>query len=243
MDSNIFALTERYVKNGRVDPNPDSQQQQQQKSNDIVRSYDGDQNGVDGSSTESNKLTNGVATTAASIVAGGPPRRGSRDNLRDIGTWSNDQADNTRGNKRPGGGLRGPGNYAATATRGRYAAAAAGADKTATETEQDEEEWQGDLTKTQIFTSSTVTQKKTDGSAMPGGVANSSSTNAMPNAANAISSQQTCFPIVSHFNAEEAAQNIKKAVGVSIFLLLLFSIFNLIEELFRSTRFNSYVFI
>ena len=52
-----------------------------------------------------------------------------------------------------------------------------------------EEEWQGDLSKTQIFTAST--QKKDISESI----------------------QQSDFPI-GHFNAEEASQNIKKAVGI-----------------------------
>lgn len=52
-----------------------------------------------------------------------------------------------------------------------------------------EEEWQGDLSKTQIFTAST--QKKDIGETI----------------------EQSDFPI-GHFNAEEATQNIKKAVGI-----------------------------
>lgn len=70
---------------------------------------------------------------------------------------------------------------------------------------ENDEEWQGDLTKTQIFTSSAVAQKKpTD----------------------VVEQQQqpsANFPI-GHFNAEEATQNIKRAVGVSSFKKLIFTI-------------------
>ncbi len=56
---------------------------------------------------------------------------------------------------------------------------------------ENDEEWQGDLSQTQIFTASSQAKK-----------------------------EDTDFPI-GHFNTEEAAQKIKKAIGVRHFYLFL----------------------
>ncbi len=56
---------------------------------------------------------------------------------------------------------------------------------------ENDEEWQGDLSQTQIFTASSQAKK-----------------------------EDTDFPI-GHFNTEEAAQKIKKAIGVRHFLFVL----------------------
>lgn len=137
------------------------------------------------------KLTNGAASptavtaapTVASVVAadGAPPPRRS-DNMRDIGTWSNEQAAQ-RGHPQRG--------------NTRFAQQQQTKSAAADEWENDEE-WQGDLTKTQIFTSSQAA-KRSDGAQAP----------------SAPHPPTTSFPI-GHFDAEEAAQNIKKAVGIGL---------------------------
>jgi len=91
-------------------------------------------------------------------------------NLRDIGTWSNEQAasDSANNNRRPN-----KSNYLNNGNSSRP------------EDPENEEEWQGDLSQTQIFTATSQVGKK----------------------------EETDFPI-GHFNTEEAAQNIKNAIGI-----------------------------
>ena len=70
-------------------------------------------------------------------------------------------------------------------------------------------EWQGDLTKTQIFTASNKSKQESAAAVSAAGTVSQA---APPLAAAAVASD---FPI-GHFNAEEAAQKIKRAVGVSL---------------------------
>ncbi|RMZ95062.1 hypothetical protein BpHYR1_031196, partial [Brachionus plicatilis] len=97
-----------------------------------------------------------------------PPSEQGESNLRQIGTWSNEQAGRGR----------------------RFNQRFNGQSNVQAEEYENDEEWQGDLSKTQIFTASA--QKKEFGEAV----------------------HQSDFPI-GHFNAEEASQNIKKAVGIA----------------------------
>lgn len=170
-------------------------------------------------------ITTTITTTAAATtaplpqrVSTGPRRDVDGDNLRDIGTWSNEQASNdpNRNKRGPHGNRAGPGGinnrYASTVSSGQPA----GGKTTSTTTPvvgnnaeewENEEEWQGDLTQTQIFTSSSVAQKKTDAPQAISGSSNSTSNSGEQQPGSAFS--------IGHFNAEEAAQNIKNAVGVS----------------------------
>lgn len=151
------------------------------------------------------------------------------DNLRDIGTWNTDQSNkrrssNNRFNNRDKSNNKFNNSNNNTNANGNV------------EDWENEDEWQGDLTQTQIFTSSV---QKRDQSKDSNGVEQSANTFTDKNNNNAntnVSSNQVNntndFPI-GHFNAEEAAQNIKKAVGVieaclnfikKVFLLLINSL-------------------
>lgn len=133
-----------------------------------------------------NKLTNGlltaqsVPTSAVGAVGTVGPTSGTtrNDNMRDIGTWSNEQISSDKkqfaaGNRKNLGPNQG----------------------NKKDEWDNEEEWQGDLSQTQIFTASA--QKKEE---------------LNPNDPNARAFDSN-FPI-GHFNAEEATQKIKKAVGI-----------------------------
>lgn len=204
--------------------------------------------------TEDDQLTNGVSTTTSANVLSQPatvsqvsaasstgattttgvpgalPQRThnqlSSDNMRDIGTWSNEQAEANKSRRafaaaaaaRAGAGGQG-GQFNNT---NRYAnsvksssGAAANNNSTnntaAAEEWENEEEWQGDLTKTQIFTSSSVQKTTTTNVSGQKEVTITAATTVVPGG---VAPTPSAFPI-GHFNAEEAAQNIKKAVGVS----------------------------
>lgn len=173
-------------------------------------------------------VNSNIQLDKSSLVGAGQANAGQRidDSLRDIGTWSNEQASdkasgsnfpnkkalhyNRQFNNRyqgPGGGQGAPNNKNANI-----------------EDYDNDEEWQGDLTKTQIFTASA--QKKDHDAqqshqqqqqpAQQSQQSNESSSNSnqlvqsRPDKGKPFDSN---FPI-GHFDAEEATQNIKRAVGV-----------------------------
>lgn len=117
-----------------------------------------------------------------------------QDSLRDIGTWSNEQAtsesNNRRGNK--------SGNRQQNNNRNSNKKNMNGQDNEFSKQNEDlenDEEWQGDLTKTQIFTASSQSKQ-------------------VPEEADTNQDEfNSDFPI-GHFNTEEAAQKIKNAIGV-----------------------------
>ena len=183
-----------------------------------------------------------VATSGAALIdatnteqqnGGGGVVKGKfgNDNLRDIGTWSNEQAASEKngtvesgtgagtgvGAHRPGPSYAGSvaNRIAANSSRAAHAKPAAPGQQQSgapaptraknSAEEWDQEEWQGDLSQTQIFTASS--QKK-DATGASVGVASSA------NDQNDQSRFDSNFPI-GHFNAEEATQKIKRAVGVS----------------------------
>ena len=152
------------------------------------------------------------------------------DNLRDIGTWSNEQAANEKNGAVQGSAVAGGATTVAAVVAGTGARQPAvnntrtysklvqqstaapvqpAVGRTKNSNEEWEEEWQGDLSQTQIFTASS--QKK---EGPPGGANNTSSASAGVNDQNDAARFSSNFPI-GHFNAEEATQKIKKAVGGS----------------------------
>lgn len=128
-------------------------------------------------------------------------RSSKDDNLRDIGTWTNEQADKNSSNRsssshnKPTNFSNNNNNINSTTNsnrqNNRFNNNKGVNNLRQSDDWENEEEWQGDLTQTQIFTASA--QKKDE---------------------NIIGALNSDFPI-GHFNAEEAAQKIKNAVGVS----------------------------
>lgn len=181
------------------------------------------------------KLTNGsavgtslaAATTMVAlpqrVVAGAPRRDVDGDNLRDIGTWSNEQANKQQQQQQRGGNRAAFNNrYSNTVSDGGAKTATQGGNANAEEWEN-EEEWQGDLTQTQIFTSSSVAAQKKSDVGAPAATTAAQVASTAVTATSGSDQPTTNFPI-GHFNAEEAAQNIKNAVGVSHCLVFMLCI-------------------
>lgn len=110
--------------------------------------------------------------------------------MRDIGTWSNEQAQSNQQNRNK--------RYGNHWNRSNNSNQARNANQQVEELENDEE-WQGDLTQTQIFTASTQKKENLVEPAQQPHVEQQQQTNDFP---------------IGHFNAEEASHNIKKAVGI-----------------------------
>lgn len=149
----------------------------------VLATNNSSNNVIAGDQSFRSKLANGLSVpqSAPGNVVGAS---GRNDNMRDIGTWSNEQISDKK--------------QFAAANRKNLS----GNQGNKKEEWDNEEEWQGDLSQTQIFTASA--QKKDEP--------------INPNDPNARFDSN--FPI-GHFNAEEATQKIKKAVGVSFFFIFL----------------------
>lgn len=157
---------------------------------------------------------NPVSPSIAAVVAGSL----SGDNFRHMGTWSNENNDSNRNRRMMNNNRNGPGAGAAPPGGNRFnnqrqQGNQSQSNKLEVDEWDNEEEWQGDLTKPQIFTSSAQQKKETE-SSVP---------------AQQIAQQNTARSdfTIDHFNAEEAAQKIKKAVGVISFLFIVYLLFNL----------------
>jgi len=160
--------------------------------------------------SENNKLdslenTNG--TTKENFANKVKTNGNGSDNLRDIGTWNTEPSNNRRSSNNRHNNRDKSNNKFNNSNNNTGNA----------EDWENEDEWQGDLTQTQIFTSSVQKRDQSKDSNEVEPSANTftdkNNNNANANVPNNQANNTNDFPI-GHFNAEEAAQNIKKAVGI-----------------------------